>query len=285
MDKIPPYPYDFIRDFAWHFSEYPRDIDGIPFQIFNKEAFYNPVLISQYALANYDLYFLHKKEKNMCVFLRCAEWLLKNASLWKNDSEVWIYTIHEKRYSLKPPWISAMAQGSAVSVLIRAYLATDDSRYLNLCEKAIIPFEFDVKDNGLRNYLNDGNMCFEEYPSVDSSCVLNGMIFTLFGLYEYGKYLGNEKAKLLFNEGIKTLESNMDLFDSGYWSLYDVYKGGHIAGRKYHSINTMLICKLGEITGESIFKEYCVRWLKYKRNIFSNIRWFFRRGWEKAFGF
>ena len=59
---------------------------------------------------------------------------------------------------------------------------------------------------------------YEEYPTTPPLFVLNGFIYSLFGLYDLAQ-LGEGEMKVtaqkLYDEGMKSLKVMLPLFDSG----------------------------------------------------------------------
>lgn len=50
---------------------------------------------------------------------------------------------------LPPGWYSAMAQGQAMSLLVRAYLLTHDAKYLKAAVEAMKLFEISSEQGGV----------------------------------------------------------------------------------------------------------------------------------------
>ncbi|MBN1755261.1 hypothetical protein JW877_03505 [bacterium] len=285
MAEVDPYPYNFQKDYKWHFDDYPLDSGGIPFEIHREGVFYNPVLIAQFALANYEIFALEGNRESQAAFLRGLDWLSENAVDWANGARVWTYPFGDKRYNLTPPWISALAQGSAISVLVRGYMLTEDTKYKTLADDALIPFRFLVKERGICNHFKNKVICYEEYPTLTTSGVLNGFIFALFGLFDYQKYFMEDNVKQLFDRGVFALKTNLDQYDTGYWSRYDLYYNGHIAGRKYHEIHIDLLKGLSKITRENQFEEKARKWAGNISDSICKTKWFCRRTLDKINGY
>jgi hypothetical protein len=75
-----------------------------------------------------------------------------------------------------------MAQGEGVSLLVRAYVDTGKNSYLQYAKKAVDFMLTDIEEGGTTSY--NGNECiFLEYPH--RKAVLNGWIFSWWGLYDY----------------------------------------------------------------------------------------------------
>ena len=95
---------------------------------------YNPIAIAQYGLGNFNLYLdtedLSRREK----VLLSAAWLKKN--IVKNELGIhsWMhYFDFEYKQKLISPWHSGLAQGSGISLLLRAHKIDDQSGFFGMC--------------------------------------------------------------------------------------------------------------------------------------------------------
>ncbi|CAG2164012.1 unnamed protein product [Oppiella nova] len=174
---------------------------------------------------------------------------------------------------LKSGWYSAMAQGQAISLLIRLYTHTRNHKYLICAKNALNLFDIDSKDNGIRTKFMDKYVWFEEYPTTPSTYVLNGFIYSLFGLYDLS-VSGNDsycvKAGLLYRQGVESLEQMLPLFDSGSGSLYDLRHLGlgsapNRARWDYHSTHINQLLFLNTIENKLIFQTTAKRWISYMK--------------------
>jgi len=201
------------------------DSDGIPLVDYGGEIGlqYNPVTISQHALANWALYLKTSKSKYRETFMKQADWLIEHLVLGEGRGfYVWEYHFDFVPREMKAPWISAMAQGQGISVLLRAYELTEEEKYLEAAEAALEAFEIPIGEGGVMHADEKGFVWYEEYPGQPPPHVLNGFIFALFGLNDFYKATASEKALRLFDEGIETLEANLHRYDIGYWSAHDL---------------------------------------------------------------
>lgn len=86
-----------------------------------------------------------------------------------------------------------MAQGVALSALARAYNATKDARYLEAGERSLAFISVEKKDGGAKTSLADlhpslkGYVYFLEYQTEPDVYTLNGYMFALLGLYDWGR--------------------------------------------------------------------------------------------------
>jgi len=278
------YYYDFSREMEKNFSGLVFDSDGIPMINYGKKIGrqYNPEAIAEYSLAHFSLYVKTKDDKYKKTFLNGANWFLENVSSYKHDSLVWFYEFDlteygMTEYELKSPWISAMAQGMVVSVLVRAAQLEGNNKYLDIAEKAVNIFDFPVHEFGVMSNFSDGGIIFEEFPTSSTNGVLNGFIFSILGLYDLFTFTKNEKAKKLFTQSIQSLRKNIMNYDAGYWSRYDLRSDRRLASIEYHKLHVELLEILYRITKDTYFIEIKNKWNGYYESLYCRIRFIFTK--------
>lgn len=241
------------------------DENGIPVNIIEGgERVYFPISIFQYALGLWDLYLESKDEEKKEHFLNLCQWMIEAQR--KDGSWNCFGPIGYKKLT-----VSSMGQGEAVSALLRAYKLTGEDRWLNASRRAINFMLKDVNDGG--TLLHEGqDVILEEYANTygDKKSVLNGWIFSLFGLYDYLKVVDDETAEEIYNETITSLKRNLHNYDNGYWSMYD--RTGRLASPAYHDLHICLLNVLADITGEVEFKEQAIIFARYQKNKLNEFR-------------
>jgi len=230
---------------------------------------YNPAAIALYALSQYNMFVDTGKDQYKESFLNHANWLVDNL-IDKGKFGVWHYDFPwiTPGYLCSPPWISSMAQGLGISVLVRACEMTKNVKYLEVAKKALTSFEVPISEGGVLYIDKKGDVWYEEYACQKRAQVLNGIIFALIGVYEMYEYTKDKNAKEIFDKGIQTLKRRLSDFElnlvffksSKYDSNLLIY-----AGDKYHDFHIEQMKKLYEITKEEIFDEYQKRWESYKK--------------------
>src|SRR4051812_34183896 len=61
-------------------------------------------------------------------------------SISEGDETLWPVNVAVPKYGLSPGWFSALPQGQAASLFVRAHLATGADRYAELAHRAVEPF-------------------------------------------------------------------------------------------------------------------------------------------------
>jgi hypothetical protein len=272
-----------------YFGSHSFDEKGLPDVWYARlgRAYRNPVYVSVYGLYYFQKwsgrsdnhYFLkyYALEQSSSKkagtkeyfewFMNSADWLVENIrlrSLGEIEYGVWEYVFPLPIYELKPPWVSAMAQSLGVQVLVRAYAVSGERRYLEAAKHAIQAFYVEVKDGGVTYKDSDDEWWFEEYahPLGRQSRVLNGMEHAVIGILEYYGATRDESGKALVERGLRSLRSQIDRYDAGWWTNYDAL--GRLANRKYHLLNIGLTTKLYDMTGETTFLLLSGKWAKYR---------------------
>ena len=118
----------------------------------------------------------------------------------------------------RPPWTSAMSQGTGLEALSRAFRAFHDPSYLDVARRAL-PI-FSVRPPvGVRIPTSLGTR-YLQYSFAPGASIINAFLQTLIGLYDYAKVSGNPQATALFNAGNAEALAEVPRFDTGAWSLY-----------------------------------------------------------------
>jgi hypothetical protein len=136
-----------------------------------------------------------------------------------------------------PPWISGMAQGTAMQAYARASQRLSDPELLQVAKRARGAFER-VTPVGVRapQGSQDWYALYSFGPRMN---VLNGMLQAVNGVRTYAELSGDQAAQRIFEAGDKTARTVIGQFDTGGWSLYDRPNGrpGHEANLNYHTLN------------------------------------------------
>jgi hypothetical protein len=236
-------------------AEVQLDDNGVPITVYpDLGPQRNPVTIAQKGLEYYEA-------GHYDAFLKVANWLLNNAVAREGGFMVWPYQFEYKFYGMKPPWVSALAQGLGVQTLGYAWKLTGDEKYLEVAERALGSFLVDVDNGGVRiRSSNFEGWWYEEYADIGGKNpgVLNGMISATLGVYEYWSITGSKVAQVIFEQGILAIKSRLPMYDAYGWSYYDAL--GNVASSNYHRIHINQMKLLFELTGDPLFEKYFKKW-------------------------
>ncbi len=278
--KLGKYYIDLNLCLGEDFSEYEFSAEGIPLTNSHRKSDwqYNPITVCQYGLHHFNRHFRIEDEKSKEIFLAQANWLVDHAELGASDSFVWYYRFDLPFYKIKAPWISGMAQGEALSVLLRAHQLTGDEKYLKIAKGAWKIFHLKVEQGGIISNFPDGNPIVEEYPSTEFlTGVLNGFIFAIFGVYDFASYLNDEPPNHFFVQLVDSLKHNLYRYDCGYWSYYDLKPPLRLPSKAYHRLHIRQLSALYKISGDEQFKIFEDQWQNYLYSAKCNLKWMARK--------
>jgi hypothetical protein len=221
---------------------------------------YTPVTIAEYGLGAWARYRTSFRPELRDCFLGQANWFVA-ALRTDMGFGVWLHEFDFPIYHLVSPWVSAMAQGLGISVLVRAFQLTGDARYLEAATSAFGAFSHGVEVGGVSCEEN-GYMWLEEFPTDPPSHVLNGFVFALWGVLDYLRVTGSDEARQLWHDGIVTIRENLARYEMACWSRYDLL-GRQIASPYYHRVHVQQLEVLAGLTGDPVFVDYHRRWRAY----------------------
>lgn len=249
------------------------DAEGIPLHVDRREnnVNYHPVFLDLVGLMYMDYYVKTKNkeglEKAYLIYNKMV-----NSSLKLDSSIYFPYTfpfpLHDcEEETMIPPWYSGMAQGQALSFFSRLYEETNDDKVLENCHKVFNSF-LRLKGDGYDPWVTcvdkNGYLWLEEYPRDLPCFTLNGMIFAIYGLYDYYRITDSELALKYLNASLTTIKDNILRFrcedDVSYYCL----KHNNFNGRNpaYHKVHIRELKKLTELTGDPYFSEVAEIFIK-----------------------
>lgn len=234
------------------------------------EELYFSIAIFQYGLAAYDLYLLNNDVEMAEKTLACAEWAVTN----QQQDGSWVTFFYENK---EHPY-SSMAQGEGISLLLRAYQIKPDDRYLTTAKLAL-EFMLIPKENGGTTKYDGEDVYF--YECTEDPLILNGWIFSLWGVMDYYKFFKDEKAKKILDATLISLEKKLPDFDLGYWSMYE--DGMRICSPFYHSLHIAQLNVMYELTGNIVYSDYAGKFSGYQRRWINRKRAFITKAFQKVF--
>lgn len=230
------------------------DDSGVPLTVIaGGRKVHFPIAVFQYALGRYDWSLLEPQyaEIHLQSFKTCAEWALDSQS--PDGSWDAFGPIGSTKYT-----VSSMAQGEGCSMLLRAYKTFSDSRYLDAAISAVRFMLQNFESGGTALYEGE-DLYLEEYPQKPRRSVMNGWIFSLFGLYD--ATLINSEFEVPFHKSCDTLARHLNNYDNGYWSLYDLER--RIASPAYHTLHIAQLQVLSKLSGDERFFKKAELFRKY----------------------
>ncbi len=175
----------------------------------------------------------------------------------------------------RPPWVSAMAQGTGLEALTRAYKtvararptgggsvdASPGARYLQIAHQALSIFNV-APPVGVRVGTSIGAryLQYSFAPGVD---IINAFLQSLIGLYDYAQTSGDREAAALFAAGNRQAQAELPSFDTGSWSLY---QPGVLDTLDYHELVTGFLEELCARTKAHVYCYEAQRFTEYLRH-------------------
>ena len=160
-----------------------------------------------------------------------------------------------------PPWMSAMAQGTAIQALSRGAQLLGDPSYLRVARRGIRGFSTRAPV-GVRVRGRAGGNHYLIYSFSRGLRVLNAFAQSLNGLYDYAAIAQHGRALRLFEKGDVSLRAELPGYDTGAWSLYSL--AGAEATLEYHTLATDFLANLCEKLGPSPYCDASARFEGYQ---------------------
>ncbi len=219
----------------------------------------------QWGLGCFERYVANEGEQWLAGAVSCAEELLRRQHAGGAQDGGFLH--HEPlahTFGLRPPWISAMAQGEAASLLLRVARETGQERFAQAAERALLPLGRDSAEGGVRALL-DGEPFPEEYPTQPPSFVLNGGIFAIWGVHDVAVALAQQQGRDRFERLLDTLAANIHRWDTGYWSRYDLFPHpiANLASSFYHDLHINQLRAMQRLAPRPQLAETAERWAGY----------------------
>jgi hypothetical protein len=130
-----------------------------------------------------------------------------------------------------PPWVSGLAQGTALTALVRGGLRLKDSEWDDAARSAIAIFRTPAPE-GVAQPTATGTH-YLQYSFAPRLHILNGFIQSLNGLFDYASVLGDAEGWSLFSAGRAEAISELPHYDTGGWSRYSQYSDSNLS---YHDL-------------------------------------------------
>jgi hypothetical protein len=213
-----------------------------------------------------EAYYQEHSDSSKLKFKNCLDALSEMEVI--RDSALFFEYNYNWLYKMNAPWVSAMAQAFVLKTYVNAFEVFGDSIYLKKSRLILNSFIVDIEKGGVRNKLSENQYWYEEYPNVegDSPFILNGMLYSLDGLWYYYQKTGDLKSKQIYDNGINAVLELLKNYDNTEKSFYDLK--GMVATDYYHKIHIDLLYQVYRQTNISTFKEFADKWNKYEEFTF-----------------
>jgi hypothetical protein len=246
-DAVRGYFVDYRTKTTGHFSEEP-----------------NPVDLAQRALGFWELG-LEGVAGATDRFEEHCERLAADAER-APDGMRWPYHVPVRKYDLRPPWYSAMAQAQVASAFVRLHVLRGDDRAAQIAVDAVGPLLGNAPE--FVTTIAEGPV-LEELPTEAPSHVLNGWIFALWGLRDVAVGLGHTEAHARYTESLDCLRRNLHRYDVGWWTRYSLYphRLPDLAKPFYHQLHIDQVDVVYRLSGIAEFDDARRRWKRYDTHV------------------
>jgi len=219
-----------------------------------------PVDLAQLALGWYERMLLGEGEAASHFENACR--LLFEQAEESGDALLWPHVLTIPKYGLSGRWYAGMAQGQAASVFVRAYLHRRQPEYEAAARRALDPLL--RRDSRFVTTTPSGPV-LEEAEATRPSHILNGWIFSLWGLWDVRVGLNEPDVGPLLDETIACLRARLPEYDVGWWTRYSLYPHPlpDLAKPFYHRLHIDQMAVLYRLTGISEFGSASRRWASY----------------------
>jgi len=252
-----------------HWTDAMRDPAGV--LLTGTARAYHPIRIAQFGLHSHARWWISRDEADRRAYLAQARWLADNARERNGVSGCLIFDFPWPKYGAAAGWISAMAQGEAISLLLRAAEAEGDDSYYEAARNVANPFHFSVEEGGVVFLSRAGDTFLEEVAVKPASHILNGHIFSLWGLLEIASLRPEKWIEQVASEALSTLRRRLNLYDAGYWSYYSLLGSPsgfrNVALLKYHAFHIAQLRVTAALTGDQYFADTARRWQEYADSV------------------
>ena len=237
----------------------PRDADGV---LLYGSRLYHPIRIAQFALHRFNRWHATAESEAKSDFLAQAKWLRDH----QDHLGRYRFPFPWSKYGAEAGWISAMAQGEAISVLLRAHALEPANNYGDAALRAVRPFFIHCGSGGVA-WRSGPDLFFEEVANQHAPHILNGCIFALWGVWELWRRSEDHRLERIISNCVDTLRKWLPRFDTGWWTCYSLLHSGgdqrHVATLKYHQFHIAQMRVLARMFDQSCFEEAAARWADY----------------------
>lgn len=133
----------------------------------------------------------------------------------------------------RPPWISGMAQATAIQAFARASQLLANPNYLKQARAAFGAFR-KPPPVGVRTTGPFGGTHYLQYSFAPRLYIINAFLQSLIGLYDYAEITGDKTTLKLFEAAEPEARKELPANDTGDWSTYSYH--GAESTREYHEL-------------------------------------------------
>ena len=169
-----------------------------------------------------------------------------------------------------------MIQSQGVSLLLRAYKLTGKGDYLTAAKKAFDAMLMPL-DQGGTALVKNGHIQLLE--AVDRPMILNGAIYSSYGVLDMWVLTGQEQYREIWESVIGAIKDELPNFDTGFWSKYCL--DGAYASPFYQKVHITQLRVLAKLCHDEVFAQEAQKYEKYLRSTWNYARAFVIKAFQK----
>lgn len=158
----------------------------------------------------------------------------------------------------KNDYYSSMIQSQGASLMLRMYKLSGEERYLESAQRAIDAMLKPV-DQGGTALVKNGHIHLLE--AVDRPMILNGAIYSSFGVLDMWVMTKDEKYHEILRSVLEAIKDELKNFDTGFWSKYCL--DGAYASPFYQRVHITQLKLLAKLFDEDVFLQEALKYEKY----------------------
>lgn len=247
------YTYSFFdgpEDFVMTMVKNPDGLVINPITTIKNQEKPGVLFPAYYGLVNFNNYIRTKDQEKLKV-IKAHAYFIDQYILTDGSIKIWQ---DFELFGQKSPWYSGITQGIVASFMMRAHLLFPDIGYDRKI-KCILDFMLDTcTDKPMLVNSRDEAPWIEEYPMQPPSMVLNGFIFSIISLNEYGAMFDDAHYIKTGEEMLRSLVKSLHRFTYPIGVKHNVFqiKFGNI---NYQALHSFQFYHLYKITGNKLFQE------------------------------
>jgi hypothetical protein len=160
-----------------------------------------------------------------------------------------------------PPWISGMAEATAIQAYGRAGDLLGEPHYFDVARKALPAFEM-TPPLGVRTTGFAGGIHYLQYSFAPHLYIFNAFLQSLIGLRDFGLIADDETATKLFEEAEPEARKEIPYSDVGDWSRYS-YRGPESTS-DYHELLREFLASMCTRRIAELYCEYADKYRGYQ---------------------
>lgn len=153
-----------------------------------------------------------------------------------------------------PPWVSGLAQGTALTAFSRAAVRLAHPPYFEVARAALPIFATPPPEGVLARTAAGAH--YLQYSFAPGLRIANGFVQALNGLHDFAALANDDAGRFLFALGDAEARATLPRFDTGGWSRYSLRRDSDLP---YHRLLRDFLAGLCQRTGTPEYCDYAAR--------------------------